>query len=179
MTGRTVKLRPVAPWDADRYMAWLTDARLALWHGNESKPEQEFARILTSPYNFMVECNGEVVGATAIEGDWQTRIAAELGVVIDPAHQGQGLGSVAAGLTLDFAFGEGLHRAYHGVYSHNAPVLAFFKRLGFVEEGRFRETHRWGGVWVDEVWLAILDREWAELRASWVPGKRERDSLTE
>lgn len=166
MVASDVGLRPVQPSHAERYIGWVKDPRLALWHGNDPNPERSFARILRSKYNFIVELEGQVVGATAIEGDWESRISAEVGVVIDPDQHGRGLGSEAVALTLDFAFGEGLHRAYHGVYSHNRPVLEFFRRLGFVEEGRFRETHRFEGEWVDEVWLSILDREWAALRSA-------------
>jgi RimJ/RimL family protein N-acetyltransferase len=84
--------------------------------------------------------------------------------MIDPDHQGRGFGSRAVRLALEFAFCEaGVHRVWHGVVSGNEPVMRFFRRLGFIEEGRAREARLVDGRWYDHVYFSTLEQEWQEL----------------
>ena len=62
---------------------------------------------------------------------------------------------------LDLAFSElGLHKINCEVLANNAPVVNMHKKVGFTEEGRFREQHHDGGSRIDIVRLGLLASEW-------------------
>ena len=158
-----VKLRRLQRTDRALYTHWLRDPALAAWHGGGLDPKAEFRRVLKSRYNFIIESVGQPLGHVAIEADWDRDTSAELGIVIDPAHQRRGFGRRAVSLALDFAFGEKrVHRVWAGLLGNNAPALRLFEAAGFVEEGRAREARREGNEWVDHVYFAMLRREWAQ-----------------
>ena len=159
----TVTLRPIRRADGPLYKDWLRDPALAPWHGGDQNPTAEFRRVLRSRYNFILEAGSEVVGHVAVEGDWEHDTSAELGIVIDPAHQRRGYGKRAVSLALAFAFREKrTHRVWAGVLGSNVPALRLFEATGFVEEGRARETRLEGDDWIDYVHFSILRREWAQ-----------------
>ena len=160
MSSAGLHLRPIEPSDRERYVCWLGDPRLVDWHGGVDS-EQEVARVLRTRYHFMVETSSRPIGSVSIEADWTLGTSAELGIMIAPDHQGKGWGMHAAALALDFAFGQtAVHRVWHGVVGNNRRVLNFFRKLGFVEEGRAREARMIDGIWVDHVYFSILRQEW-------------------
>lgn len=55
----------------------------------------------------------------------------------------------------------GLHRIQLEAYGHNRRAVHVYEKVGFVLEGVRREAAWRDGVWVDEVVMALLDREWA------------------
>ena len=63
---------------------------------------------------------------------------------------------------LEHAFAEqpaglGLHRVSLDVLSINPRARALYASLGFVEEGRLRESHRDGAYWCDTILMALLE----------------------
>jgi UDP-4-amino-4,6-dideoxy-N-acetyl-beta-L-altrosamine N-acetyltransferase len=68
---------------------------------------------------------------------------------------------------LELAFGElGLHKLNCEVLARNAPVVNMHKKVGFTEEGRFREQHLDGTDRIDVIRLSMLAKEWDEYRPS-------------
>jgi len=66
---------------------------------------------------------------------------------------------------LDRAFGEmRLHKLNAEVVCGNDPSISFHKKLGFSQEGLFRDYHFDGEKYVDVVRLGILAAEWASKR---------------
>jgi len=66
---------------------------------------------------------------------------------------------------LDKAFGEMcLHKLNADVVCGNDPSISFHKKLGFSQEGLFRDYHYDGEKYVDVVRLGILATEWAAKR---------------
>ena len=86
--------------------------------------------------------------------------------ILDPSRLGQGLGSEATLLALGHGFGSlGLHRVSLTVLADNTAAVAAYRKCGFVEEGRLRQTLLRDGVWHDDVVMALLAPEWEALQA--------------
>lgn len=89
----------------------------------------------------------------------------DIGLAITPAHQGKGYGSEAIAWILDFAFNEAnFHRVGCPVFSWNTRAWELYRRLGFTEDGRYRELLWMKGRWCDFVLMSMLDREWEALK---------------
>jgi RimJ/RimL family protein N-acetyltransferase len=58
----------------------------------------------------------------------------------------------------------GLHRIDLGVYAFNPRAQHVYEKVGFLVEGIKRDAYRFDGVYVDEVWMSILSREWSQHR---------------
>lgn len=87
--------------------------------------------------------------------------------LIGPRGRGRGIGTEATRLIVGHAFEQlGLHRVQLEVYGDNARALRVYEKAGFVVEGVRREAALRDGEWVDEVVMAVLDREWAALSST-------------
>lgn len=86
------------------------------------------------------------------------RAALAIGIE-DPAYLGKAYGAEAIRLALTFAFERGLHRISLRVLASNARAVACYRKCGFIEEGRERETAFVEGSWQDDLIMGLLDRE--------------------
>lgn len=75
----------------------------------------------------------------------------------DPTMRGQGIGSRAMRLLMDYAFSFlNLHRLYCKTTAGNEAVIRFYQRLGFTVEGCLREHEFVDGRYVDKIMLGVL-----------------------
>ncbi|KAJ6781917.1 hypothetical protein PWT90_10861 [Aphanocladium album] len=81
----------------------------------------------------------------------------------------QGYGTEALQWLINWGFRyANLHRISLSVNSYNARAIAAYKKLGFVEEGRSRETVFFDRQWYDTILMSILEQEWdARRRNQW------------
>lgn len=87
----------------------------------------------------------------------QANRRAEVGFILRPEAQGRGLATDAVRAALAFGFGPmRLHRVEADVDPANAVSLRLLARLGFREEGRFRDRWFTFGSWKDSVMLGLL-----------------------
>jgi RimJ/RimL family protein N-acetyltransferase len=82
-------------------------------------------------------------------------------VLIDPARQGQGLGTALMREIVRVGFDRfGLHRLQLAVYDFNTGAIACYERVGFVTEGRLRDSTRGSaGYWTGYL-MALLEEEY-------------------
>ncbi len=81
-----------------------------------------------------------------------------LGMQVQPAWQGQGVGTQLLQAVCDYADNWlGLLRLELEVYADNHKAQALYRRLGFVEEGRHRCDALRDGVYVDSLSMARLN----------------------
>jgi RimJ/RimL family protein N-acetyltransferase len=114
-----------------------------------------------------VEGPGRLLGFAQLQWiDWLHGAARlNLGIGV-PADRGQGYGSQALDLILNYAFDElGLHRVAATTYEYNPGAARFLERNGFALEVRQRravqrEFRRW-----DALWYGLLRSEWEQRRA--------------
>lgn len=172
--GLVEALRPWLPgdqewkrWDAP-YFPLLTDAdanafcaRL-LADPNCPDPDTGLSRCraVTTPA-------GEFVGLVSWywesrETDWR-----RVGVVLhDPRHWSRGLGRHALSQWVDWLFTvTDIRRLDLATWSGNQRMIRLAARLGFREEGRFREARVVDGRPYDAVVMGVLRREWAATQA--------------
>lgn len=87
----------------------------------------------------------------------------EIGIEILPEYQGRGYGSEAIKWILNWAFERlGLHRVQIRAFGWNVRAIELYRRLGFKEEGRWRDALWHEGRWWDDVQLSILEDEWKQ-----------------
>ncbi|SHI68162.1 Acetyltransferase (GNAT) domain-containing protein [Lutispora thermophila DSM 19022] len=68
-------------------------------------------------------------------------------------------------LLLDYGFLElNLHRIYLRVFSFNSRAIKLYEKLGFKQEGISREVIYRHGGWHDIIHMAVLQREYLEIR---------------
>ncbi|WP_149202690.1 GNAT family N-acetyltransferase [Actinotalea subterranea] len=180
LQGELVRLRPIQPQDAD-----------GMWELVANDPEGN--RMTGTTATFTREEIDEwcrSVGARAGRHDWAIThgsdeylgeivlneiddhsASANLRLALRPGQRGRGFGGDAISLVLAFAFAEqpeglGLHRVSLDVLSINPRARMLYESLGFVTEGRLRESHRDGEFWCDAIVMAILEDDY---RASQLP----------
>jgi UDP-4-amino-4,6-dideoxy-N-acetyl-beta-L-altrosamine N-acetyltransferase len=105
--------------------------------------------------------SGHIVGAIyLLDIDWVSR-SGELSIWIgNPAHRNKGAGRDAMAALLRHAFQDmNLHRVWLRVLSGNDPAIALYTKMGFVEEGRWREAVFKSGRYQDFLQMSCLDRE--------------------
>jgi GNAT superfamily N-acetyltransferase len=73
-------------------------------------------------------------GVAAVDGDW----AGFRSIEVTPARRREGLGLAVMSALVGWAAEQGATTAYLQVLGDNAPALALYERLGFVEHHRYR-----------------------------------------
>lgn len=72
----------------------------------------------------------------------------------------QGYGTEATRAVMDFGFDRvGLHRISLSVFAFNPRAKRVYEKVGFVEEGRLRESLLWEGERHDDILMALLAHE--------------------
>ncbi len=84
--------------------------------------------------------DGKVVGSADVRRGTQTKNAhvAELGIALQKAVRGQGLGRAMMEESITWARSAGVRKLFLGVFGTNEGAIALYRRLGFAEEGRLR-----------------------------------------
>lgn len=79
----------------------------------------------------------------------------------------KGVGSAMVPAALDWIFGETpAHRVWLDTLRHNLRAAHLYRRIGFVEEGVFREAYLMpAGDRADRIVFSLLRREWQAIRA--------------
>lgn len=64
---------------------------------------------------------------------------------------------------IKFVFEElNMHKISLGVFDFNERAIKCYEKVGFVEEGRFKEQLFKGGKYVDEIRMAILAKDYVK-----------------
>jgi len=104
---------------------------------------------------------GEVVGGAGLHpvgASPRRRHAMKLGMQVQPAWQGQGVGTRLLEALVDYADNWlGLLRLELEVYADNHGAQALYRRFGFVQEGLHRCDTLRGGHYVDSLSMARLN----------------------
>jgi len=92
--------------------------------------------------------------------DWKNG-SAEMGIVIGEAvNRGKGIGHEAIQLIQDFAFNRiNMNRLQIKVYAFNTKAIRCYRKSGFQEEGRLRQSLYRHGKYHDIILLSVLKSE--------------------
>ncbi|MER5377607.1 GNAT family protein [Streptomyces sp. NPDC002553] len=177
LTGEKTVLRPFTEADAETMWEIIGDPevvrftfpasgdltldRVRSWYATRSAQPDRLDLAVTD------RASGRLVGEVVLH-DWDPDArACTFRTLIGPEGRGRGLGTEATRLIVGHAFERlGLHRVQLELYGDNARARRVYEKVGFTVEGVRREAAFRGGKWVDEVLMALLDREWAALTAT-------------
>ena len=81
----------------------------------------------------------------------------DIGMLVDAAWRGRGVGSALVQAAIDWARGEGLHKLCLEVFPTNTAAIALYRKCGFVEEGlRPKQYRRASGELWDALAMGLL-----------------------
>ena len=169
MIGERVYLSPMNEDDAETYANWLNDRavseNLGLYRDNISLASERshLARMTAEGHNYaIVAIDGDaLIGNTSLMEVHGVNRRATLGIFIGEASmRGKGYGAEAIRLLLRYGFDTlNLHNIMLNVNSDNAQAIACYKKAGFAEFGRRRESTYKDGRYVDTLYMEILEGE--------------------
>jgi RimJ/RimL family protein N-acetyltransferase len=116
--------------------------------------------------------DGDPVGMVALFDVEPVPGRARLGAWMAPRAQGDGLGTEAVGLLVDYAFTERrLHKLTADCLATNDASRHLLERLGFLREGVLRDHEFVDGEHVDSLLYALLVDDWDGLPAAVAGGE--------
>ncbi|MDP9006168.1 MAG: GNAT family N-acetyltransferase [Actinomycetota bacterium] len=184
LTGRRIRLRPLAPsdfpeWQAVRLAshAWLTpwEPRRPPGSPDVVRSRAAFAarckvrdreRQVGSGYGFGIFVRERLCGEINLNGIQRGPFQnAYVGYWIDQAYAGNGYVPEALVVMARFAFEDlNLHRLQIAIIPRNRPSRRVVEKLGLRCEGTAERYLEINGVWEDHLRFAITAEEWHERR---------------
>lgn len=173
IVGERIYLSPMNIEDIETYVKWLNDFKTTDGVGHskhmvnlESEKEWIEEALKSEKYNFAIVSleNDELLGSCGIDNINSTDRTATLGIFIgEEENRNKGYGAEALKLLLDYGFNYlNMHNIMLQVKSFNERAIACYKKVGFKEAGRRRESYFLNGKYYDDITMDILDREFIE-----------------
>lgn len=167
LKGPRVTLRAPSPTDVAGRFALGNQPELHKMFGADpaqTRPLTEDAalawvdRLLAEKHAWIIEVEGRLIGSVLLHSVNPADKRASIAIgILDMESLGKGLGSEAMTLLARHAFEEmGLHRLTLRVLDFNKRAIAAYRKVGFVEEGRERESALIAGQWHDDVIMGLL-----------------------
>lgn len=167
--GERLYLSPMSEDDAEIYTKWLNDRAVSENLGQYrtiislSNERSALSRLSSDGHNYAIVLREghELIGNISLMEHHPVNRRATLGIFIGEAERrGRGYGAEAIGLILRYGFDTlNLHNVMLQLNSDNLPALACYKKAGFREFGRRRESSYKDGRYVDTVYMEILEGE--------------------
>ena len=160
-------LRPITTQDTENIVKWrnLPAVRQNFIYQQELTPAEHEAwlqnRVLTKQvYQFIIQETEtkKDIGSVYLRDVDLVNQKAEFGIFIGETEwHGKGLGTQAAQQILAFAFDElQLHKVFLRVLAHNQAAIASYQKVGFVQEGAFRDDVFLNGKFHEVIFMAML-----------------------
>jgi len=173
-------LRHLTESDLDAFCRYHSDPEVARYQFWEDYSRKDGIRLLESqrdlepgvrgPWFQLViasKATGEVIGDCALRTFESQPQQTEIGFNLDPAHQHKGYAKEAVARLLDYIFTDlKRHRVIAVTDVRNIPTARLLESLGFRREGHFIKNVWFKGAWGDEFLYAMLEDEWAKIRAT-------------
>ncbi|MEW9554527.1 GNAT family N-acetyltransferase [Nonomuraea sp. NPDC050783] len=172
LTGELVRLRALEPADSEPLWRWYHDPELGVWMDSEppislaqnmekgqNRPRNTFEQMVLG-----IEAldDGAFVGYVALgDTDFRHGEAEVQSIAIGARDRwGRGYATDALRVIARYAFEEmGLHRLTLWVVADNVAAVRAYTKVGFVEEGRRRESFRTRGKRHDFLMMGLLSSE--------------------
>lgn len=132
------------------------------WWGPPAEADDLREELRSDGIAFVIEVDGSVAGWLGItEETSPNHRHAGLDIVLDPAHQDQGLGSEALRTAIRWLIRErGHHRFTIDPAERNRRAIRAYAAVGFREVGIMRRYERGGdGAWHDNLLMEMLAEE--------------------
>jgi L-amino acid N-acyltransferase YncA len=110
--------------------------------------------------------NAVAYGSYGIFRAWEAyQFSVEHSIYVQQDFQGQGIGKQLLIALVERAEKDGFHTMIAGIDADNEKSIAFHKKLGFVEVGKFKEVGHKFDRWLDLVFMQLMLNE--------IPGKNK------
>ncbi|CAA9555390.1 MAG: hypothetical protein AVDCRST_MAG49-2869 [uncultured Thermomicrobiales bacterium] len=181
IVGERLYLRPLEAEDAEPIArAFASETETFFDRGRLPASPLGFAHAITAPapghgppevVDFAVcrRADDRLVGSVAIlDLDWVNRTGETASHLLGPEFRGQGYGTEAKHLLLEYAFDRlGLHALTSWVWEPNARSAAALAKQGYRPAGRVRWRDIKGGVYRDSLIFDVLRADWVAARDAW------------
>lgn len=116
---------------------------------------------VADPHAWIIEYQEKLIGAIRLHSVNPVDKRANIAIgILDPAALGKGLGTEAMQLLAIYAFDKmGLHRLSCRVLAFNDRAIQSYVKVGFVQEGRERQSARIGSEWHDDFIMGLLSQD--------------------
>lgn len=169
LVGENIYLSPINVEDYEKCTKWFNDFETTDYIGRSSQlmtlsSEKEwFEKNSSNTYVFAIVTLSEdkFIGTIEIDEIDNIRRTGTLGIFIgDKEARNKGFGSEAIKLLLDYGFNYlNLHNINLTVFDFNERAIACYKKCGFKECGRRRESYFLNGKYYDVISMDILSSE--------------------
>jgi len=169
--GEKIYLSPINKDDVEIYTKWVNDSEITGYIGLTRRVisvsgEQKVLEELSKGYTFAIVKNDDtLIGNIGLFDIENIDRKATLGLFIgDAENRGKGYGAEALRLIIGYGFNTlNLHNIMLLVHSDNERGLACYKKVGFKEFGRRRESVFKNGQYFDEIYMEVLASEFANI----------------
>ena len=173
IVGDKIYLRPLDTEDIDSFVLWLNDEEVRQYLSRVTPlnkvREKDFIEGLYKDdqeiiLGIALKENDQLIGSVGMHRIAMPFRHAELGIVIgDKSCWSKGCGTEVLNLMLGHGFDElNLHRIFLTVLGFNARAIRAYEKVGFKEEGIFRDHIYRNGKYHDVHYMGILEDEWRE-----------------
>ncbi len=174
--GKRIRFRAPERSDIPTWVTWLNDPEvtsgIAITYPMSLDDELRwFDTMLARPlelHPFVIEIkdgkNWVMIGNCGFHViDWRNA-SGEVGIFLgEKKYWDQGYGSEAMQLLLKVGFETmNLHRIYLRVHEDNLRAIRCYEKVGFVTEGRLRDTEYKNGKYIDDLIQSVLRPEWKD-----------------
>ncbi|MFF3289161.1 GNAT family N-acetyltransferase [Streptomyces sp. NPDC003023] len=169
--GGLVKLRAMDAGDADALWRWNHDPDVMRWMDDnhpsslshvrkwlEERPRNTYGDLLLG---VEVLSDGRLIGLVALRDTEPETGIAELDIYLgEKDYWGKGYATDAMRTVCRYGFDKmRLHKITLTVVTENTAAQQVYRKVGFVEEGRLRQSFRRDGVWYDQFTMGLLAGE--------------------
>jgi RimJ/RimL family protein N-acetyltransferase len=166
-------IRRFQPSDLEPFVAYRNLPEVARWQTWTDYPLERGKQLLAEletresftpdkPFQLAVQLENTLIGDLYCKLDSAGQ-QAEIGFSFAPAFQGKGYASEAVRGLLGHLFTVvGLHRVFAITDPHNTASRKLLERVGMRLEGHMKESLWFKGEWADDLFFAILHREFSK-----------------
>ncbi len=173
MAAPQVRLKPLAPADKDRLLAWRNSPEVSAYMYTDHRITAEehdrwFEGVIGHPRRiyWIIELDGAPVGlANLYDVDRTNGRTSWAYYLADPTVRGKGVGAFVEFQVIERVFGEfGLEKLWCEVLVNNSAVARMHQKFGFRQEAMLRRHVVRSDGPQDVIGLGLLKVDWAEAR---------------
>ena len=166
LEGKNVELRTIEEEDIEFFRDGVNHPEVRVHMGNTRpqnlEDEEEFFQHIvdTDDVHFLVCDDGEPMGIISLEEKEKPANIAEIGLWLHPDFHGNGYGTEATEILVDYAFNQlEYHKVYARAHEDNEASKSLWEKLGFQKEGELRDHVYLKGEHKNLLYFGLIEGE--------------------